>query len=190
MRRFLLWSRYNNLSCGIRPPFFISFNSFSTCDTTLIHHFIKHGRIPYFIILPPALLLLIHTGYSYIFFQEQLLRCAMHRTLYSMVILPLEMICHKYTFPVTWLVKKGVGNYLPSAYSLCFILSGNNKLDCASSLLVGKIFLGYMITSNPHVLTGLYICVYIHINTCIRRWMVLFIKTMHWLGGASANSAN
>lgn len=45
--------------------------------------------------------------------------------------------------------KKGVGNYLPIAYSACFILSGNNKLACVSGLLAGKIFVGYMIISHP-----------------------------------------
>jgi len=45
--------------------------------------------------------------------------------------------------------KEGAANYLPIAYSICFTLSGNNKLACVSGLLAGKVFLGYRITSSP-----------------------------------------
>lgn len=66
--------------------------------------------------------------------------------------------------------KKGVGHYLPFASSMCFILSGNSKLACVSHLLVGKIFLGYVITSSPHVITGI---------RDPRRWMVLCLSGLH-----------
>lgn len=58
-------------------------------------------------------------------------------------------MCHRYALPVTQVEKKGVGNYLPIAYTACFILSGNNKLACVSGLLAGKVFLGYMIINHP-----------------------------------------
>lgn len=66
--------------------------------------------------------------------------------------------------------KKGVGHYLPFASSMCFILSGNSKLACVSRLLVGKIFLGYAITSSPRVITGI---------RDPRRWMVLCLSGLH-----------